>query len=730
MLRHCLEGSLQSYLQNLDDTVKNRVIPPKAREYAFQHWVAFVRCQSADFESEKFRCPLLGCNIDLGCLASYLQHITVCPQLKSSHYWCPIHQRAETFIFDENCLKRPLRTCIGSGISKAASRMLNVVRFPIPSPRKRACRQSAYLEKRVTAELEVPTMPPTRGELSSDQFRSHGLGILRLELTTPEPPSELATPDPSVPELTSQYISHELPSSNRNSIVPSIPSLDSDSSYPSDSASIRSATPKPDPFARPNPPVPGFNTVQSDLSTPDPLWTPDQDLPFNLTSLCECYAGQRPEFFNIMSRVTGTSGPCANRSSEPPRLSIVTTPDSCVEHGHPSNAAAPLSNTEVYVGNRAEPPSCLSVEDHSQLVETLYNVGFSPICSPSFNRFIFDRKTALSELDGLVSPQSANSALDSPPFDWSAFESPISNMDKYQLQKTYESLVIESGLTPVAPGSSPDQSQLHCGREYSISAAHDPRTFHPTAPQIPFTHPGKTRSLELAAWPDIPRQYCVDLTEMKVNPQELERQEDWKLQAQQTTGFCDEKQFYRVDSNNYPVQTTLHRSTGVPFSGLRPLKPALVETGAAKVTPAGSLLCGSPVASIMAGTSPSTPASSLFSDVSNQRARRRDTLVTSVDGSISSSPTSSHPAKSDEPHSPKIGIRCPDCNFSFRGSRTSDCQNNLKRHLRDLHNRPPKMPCTYANCSVQFTRSDNRLKHWRKQHGFEVVGQEKKRKKI
>ncbi|KAI4201729.1 MAG: hypothetical protein LQ350_003083 [Teloschistes chrysophthalmus] len=85
---------------------------------------------------------------------------------------------------------------------------------------------------------ELPSPDPFRPELESP-----GLGIIRSELSTPEPRSELSTADPSlVPELTSRELAHEM-SSNRNSqIRPSsirMDSVESDIISPHDSASIR-----------------------------------------------------------------------------------------------------------------------------------------------------------------------------------------------------------------------------------------------------------------------------------------------------------------------------------------------------------------------------------------------------------------------------------------------------------------------------------------------------------
>ncbi|KAL8939623.1 MAG: hypothetical protein Q9216_003265 [Gyalolechia sp. 2 TL-2023] len=85
---------------------------------------------------------------------------------------------------------------------------------------------------------ELPSPDPLRPELESP-----GLGIIRSELSTPEP-SELSTRDPSlVPELTSRDMRHELSGSNRNSRVRPLSyrndSLDSDIISPHDSASFR-----------------------------------------------------------------------------------------------------------------------------------------------------------------------------------------------------------------------------------------------------------------------------------------------------------------------------------------------------------------------------------------------------------------------------------------------------------------------------------------------------------
>lgn len=94
---------------------------------------------------------------------------------------------------------------------------------------------------------ELPSPDPFRPELESP-----GLDMIRSELSTPEPLSELSTSDRNlVPELTSREmpheltsreLSHELASSNHNPIRPTSyreNSHDSDNISPQDSASIR-----------------------------------------------------------------------------------------------------------------------------------------------------------------------------------------------------------------------------------------------------------------------------------------------------------------------------------------------------------------------------------------------------------------------------------------------------------------------------------------------------------
>lgn len=99
-------------------------------------------------------------------------------------------------------------------------------------------RSTAEMGNGQTFRAELPSPDPSRPELES-----HGLGLIRSELSTPEPPSELSTADRSlVPELLSRDMAHELPGSNRNSRVrPTSYREDSMNSdiFPSESASNR-----------------------------------------------------------------------------------------------------------------------------------------------------------------------------------------------------------------------------------------------------------------------------------------------------------------------------------------------------------------------------------------------------------------------------------------------------------------------------------------------------------
>lgn len=63
---------------------------------------------------------------------------------------------------------------------------------------------------------------------------------------------------------------------------------------------------------------------------------------------------------------------------------------------------------------------------------------------------------------------------------------------------------------------------------------------------------------------------------------------------------------------------------------------------------------------------------------------------------------------------------CPHCCFVSRAKKWSDRKSNLKRHIRDKHERAEEARpvCPEINCGKMFERSDYVLRHRRKSHGF------------
>lgn len=218
------------------------------------------------------------------------------------------------------------------------------------------------------------------------------------------------------------------------------------------------------------------------------------------------------------------------------------------------------------------------------------------------------------------------------------------------------------------------------------------------------------------------RQYCDDIKQMQTSLQEHGQEVGLIGRAQQAIRSQDSPESYRVEETTQSIPSAVHRSKRAPQHVLRTLLPAREKFGDTNIGPVRLVSRESPVE---ASSCPSTPASSLFS---NDRAgRRRRTFNSSIDGSVISSPNSSNLSKTDDTVSHSICLRCPDCDSPFRGSAV-DCRNNLKRHQRAIHNRKSVFRCAIGTCLSKFTRSDNRLKHQKKQHGFEAQSIKKKRK--
>ncbi|KAL8638611.1 MAG: hypothetical protein Q9228_004252 [Teloschistes exilis] len=208
------------------------------------------------------------------------------------------------------------------------------------------------------------------------------------------------------------------------------------------------------------------------------------------------------------------------------------------------------------------------------------------------------------------------------------------------------------------------------------------------------------------------RQYCNDIGRMQANLQDLGKREGGIDRTRPAIKFHDPSEMHKLENTTRSVPSPPHRSRGAPLRILRPRKPAVEKIGNAISGPSRHLSSESPIASLTASFCPSTPVSSLFS---NQRAGRRSTFNSTIDGSGASSPT--------------VGVRCPDCDFLFKGS-PLDSRNNLKRHQRDIHTRKSMIRCTFKDCLVDFTRSDNLLRHRRKAHALMAGSTGKKGKVI
>lgn len=448
-------------MKTLDATVECKNLSLEAREYAFQHWIAFFRCSSPVFTSENLRCPLLGCNLDLDSLPAYLQHITSCPQLKNPHYWCPLHQQAETFAIDKTRPKRSLRTCLVSKVSKAASCILMVTAFPVLAPQryKRRRRQGTQTSRSELDNLEISrsNMPLQTSSLLSGDFPDSKRSVgYRMEA----PASELED-------------SPIYPVPNRLTELPS-PGI------------FRPELPSPDPFVRPVSQVPGLNTIRHELSTPEPHWNL-AELPSPLTDPA---SRRLPDLSNSKRSVSDIPGFFMNRRSEPPRLSIVTTQSSCAEYHHPTQATASSRNSKTYRNINHDTPSRAYVGAHVPMVSgaSSYSIGSSSVQSSLFDRSITDRKFPLEEWNDLGTPSSAGSDLDPLPFDPSAFRSPTSPKEKICLvRKTSKPFATALEQPPAATNISPSSRRPGLPMEEGIEAVCSPLDICQAAPSTSST---------------------------------------------------------------------------------------------------------------------------------------------------------------------------------------------------------------------------------------------------
>lgn len=94
---------LQHYLCQMDLNAPNSMLSHRELQMAFQHWVAYIRPSDCGHPSdatakEHLMCPLLWCRETFDNLASTLHHVSECPWLSNTWYWCPYCGRPESFM--------------------------------------------------------------------------------------------------------------------------------------------------------------------------------------------------------------------------------------------------------------------------------------------------------------------------------------------------------------------------------------------------------------------------------------------------------------------------------------------------------------------------------------------------------------------------------------------------------------------------------------------------------
>ena len=222
------------------------------------------------------------------------------------------------------------------------------------------------------------------------------------------------------------------------------------------------------------------------------------------------------------------------------------------------------------------------------------------------------------------------------------------------------------------------------------------------------------------------RRYLIDLNQMKAISRELKKREIRKC-LQKATEVRYHPKPYEQDLTASPVHSSLGGSAEARLRGLQPLRYASAEYGGIPDSFTTSPSLRSLVTSVLASSCPPTPLSTTFRGAGQQRPCRNSAPTMSVVESTLAIPKS-QPHGFEQNTPPKIGARCDICNYPFTGNK-SDCRTNLNRHKRNIHNSSPKIPCLFKDCLVEFSRSDARLKHWEKKHGFDGRGRAKKRKR-
>lgn len=94
---------MQHYLCQIDPKAPSNNLSHREFQMAFQHWIAYIRPVDCGHRSdatakEHLMCPLLWCRETFDNLASTLHHVSECPWLSNTWYWCPYCGRPESFM--------------------------------------------------------------------------------------------------------------------------------------------------------------------------------------------------------------------------------------------------------------------------------------------------------------------------------------------------------------------------------------------------------------------------------------------------------------------------------------------------------------------------------------------------------------------------------------------------------------------------------------------------------
>ncbi|KAL8664804.1 MAG: hypothetical protein Q9202_002807 [Teloschistes flavicans] len=316
-----------------------------------------------------------------------------------------------------------------------------------------------------------------------------------LEVWTGERPSELSTPEPLselppagwtfVQELTSGEMFSELPVPDHiSSILHPASSINNNIASTPGSAPIRPEIPIS------NSRAPSLDLVEPGSSAYNPPMDRVRISSLKLKGPSERYANRTAEPVNAESNATGASWAFSNRRSELPRLSILTTQSSRLNSVQSTSAIASQRNTQANLNMRPDSSSFSNSGELSQTIESSVRSAYKiePLSThpTAFTRPLH-AEVGFPNVDEVVSPSSAKSALQSSPFDPSALRSPVMDNQQWALQRPLPNRLLVTGLIPATPDSSSGYVHLpYRGWEQGTSATRDPQNFHSTSSQVRF----------------------------------------------------------------------------------------------------------------------------------------------------------------------------------------------------------------------------------------------------